>query len=769
VSGKKTIGSLLVNIGVDLSDFEKKMNDVNRQFGKLGNQVQDAGAQIGAAFGGVSLAIAGGLGFAVKKAADFEQGMSNIKAVSGATGEEMEKLKELALQMGADTKYSATEAAQGIEELVKAGVSMTDITNGGLKGALSLATAGGLELAEAAEIASTALNAFRKDGLNVSKAADILAGAANASATSVQELKFGLQQVASVSASVGMSFEDTTTALAVLAQNGKKGSDAGTSLKTMLMRLQPSTKEASKVFEELNLATSDGSSIFFDAEGKLKSLNNIAGILKNSMTGLSDAQKLQKMNTIFGSDAIAAANILFNEGASGVDKMKKAMSKVTAEQVAAEKLNNLNGAIEQLKGAFETFMISIGETLVPALKEAAKYLGKIVDWFNELSPATKKIITYIAAATMVLTGLVAIVAFATVGMGFLAAAEWAVILPILGIIAAVVAVIAIFVALGMWLNKLYQQNETFRNAVNSVWSTIKNVIMTVVAIVMPVVLSLWDTLKTGLLQAWAIVQPALMQVWDFIYTIFKQIGAFINENLGAIKIVFGTVFKIITTIVNVALVLIWGIVKGILNGIVTTFRVVLTAVKLVVMSVFTAVRFVVKTALDLIAGIIRTVMAVIKGDWSGAWNTIKETFMKVFNNISSFITGFQSVFLDAGKGFINALIDGIKSGVTNLTDTVKGVAKKIREFLPFSPAKVGPLSDLDKLDFAGPISTAIKGGVPDVQASMNSMLQVPDVNPSVTADMGGGTTVIMQLDSKTIGKATFAQMAGTFRLRGAVT
>jgi TP901 family phage tail tape measure protein len=758
-----------VQIGVDITDFEKQMNQVNQRFNKLGDQVQDAGAQIGAAFGGVSIAIAGGLGVAVKKAADFEQGLSNIKAVSGATGKEMEQLKQLALDMGASTKYSATEAAQGIEELVKAGVSMTDITNGGLKGALSLATAGGLELADAAEIASTALNAFRKDGLSVSKAADILAGAANASATSVQELKFGLQQVAGVSASVGMSFEDTTTALAVLAQNGKKGSDAGTSLKTMLMRLQPSAKEAKKVFEELNLVTSDGASVFFDAKGKLKSLSDISGILKNSMAGLSDAQKLQRMETIFGSDAIIAANILFNEGAEGVAKMKKAMSKVTAEQVAAEKMNNLNGAIEQLKGSFETFMISIGETLVPALKSAAKYLGEIVDWFNKLSPTTKKVITYTAALIAVLTGLVAIVAFAAVGMGFLAAAEWAVILPLLGIIAAVVAVIAIFVGLGIWLTKLYKQNETFRNAVDSTWSTIKSVIMAAVDIIVPIVKSIWDTMLTGLIGAWNIIKPALLVVWDLIYSVFTEIGTFIKQNLGTIKLVFGTVFKIITTIVNVALTVLWGIIKGILNGIVTTFRVVFSVIKLVVMTAIHTLKAVIKTGLDIIAGVIRTIVAVIKGDWSGAWQAIKDTVKNVLGNVGAFLKGLTGTFLDAGKGFINAIVDGFKGGITNLTDTVKGVMKKVREFLPFSPAKVGPLSDLDKLDFAGPISDSIIKGAPNVQANLNSMLQVPDVNPSVTADMSGGTTVIMQLDGRTLAKSTFAQMGGTFRLRGAVT
>jgi TP901 family phage tail tape measure protein len=754
---------------VDLTEFDKKMNAFQDRFGRLGQEVQDAGAQIGMAFGGVSLAIAGGLGVAVKKAADFEQGLSNIKAVSGATGEEMEQLKQLALDMGASTKYSATEAAQGIEELVKAGVSMTDITNGGLKGALSLATAGGLELAEAAEIASTALNAFRKDGLSVGQAADILAGAANASATSVGELKFGLASVSAVASSVGMSFEDTTTALALFAQNGLKGSDAGTSLKTMLMNLQPSTDKARALFEELGLVTADGASRFFDANGQLKSLDSIAGILQESMTGLTDAQRLQKMETIFGSDAIRAANILFKEGASGATNMKKAMSKVTAEQVAAEKLNNLNGAIEQLKGSFETFMISIGETLVPALKSAAKYLGKIVDWFNKLSPTTKKIITYFAAATMVLTGLVAVVAFSAVGMGFLAAAEWAVILPLLIIIGKIVLVIAALTALGAGIAYLYNKNETFRKGVTAMWNAIKTITMTVVNALLPVFKSIWATLKNNLLEAWAVIQPALASAWKTITEVFNSISKSINKNMETIKAIISFVFNYIGTYIKVALNVIFGILKIALNSFITLVRISFNSIKTVISSIFLAIKTTIKNAMAVISGIIKTVSAILKGDWSGAWQAIKDTVSTVMDNLKGFLMGMKTIFLDAGKGFIDALSDGIKGAAKNVYDTVKNVAKTIRDFLPFSPAKVGPLSDLDKLDFAGPISDSIIKGAPNVQANLNSMLQVPDVNPSVTADMSGGTTVIMQLDGRTLAKSTFAQMGGTFRLRGAVT
>ncbi len=166
-------------------------------------------------------------------------------------------LTALAIKLGADTKYSALEAAQGMEELVKAGVSTRDIMNGGLSGALSLATAGDLELADVAEIASTALNAFRDDNLSVAKVADILAGAANASATSVGEMKYGLAMTSAVAAGMGLSFKDTSTALAVFAQNGLKGSDAGTSLKTMLSRLVPMTDGAYTTMESLGLVSLD--------------------------------------------------------------------------------------------------------------------------------------------------------------------------------------------------------------------------------------------------------------------------------------------------------------------------------------------------------------------------------------------------------------------------------------------------------------------------------------------------------------------------------
>lgn len=315
----------------------------------------------------------------VSKAAEFEAKMSNIKAVTGESAETMKKFNDAAIKAGADTAFSAADAADAIGELAKAGVSTKDILNGGLTASLNLATAGELDLKEAAEITSTALNAFRRDGMTATQAANQLAGAANASATDVHELKYGLSMVAPVASGLGLSFRDTTNALAVFAQNGLKGSDAGTSLKTMLMNLQPQTKAQTNMMKELGIITADGSNQFFTAEGKIKSFAEISQVLKERLGGLTDAEKQMALKTMFGTDAVRAATIAMNEGADGANNMQAAIDKVSAAQVAAEKLNNLKGAVEALSGSWETFQIKVGTAVLPILTTLVKWIDKLVD------------------------------------------------------------------------------------------------------------------------------------------------------------------------------------------------------------------------------------------------------------------------------------------------------------------------------------------------------------------------------------------------------
>ncbi|MCY9066589.1 phage tail tape measure protein [Bacillus inaquosorum] len=442
----------------------------------VGGNLQSIGSEIATSFGAATLAVGGALGLATKKSMDFEQQMSNVKSVMdpAEANKYSDALTNLAVKLGADTKYSALEAAQGMEELVKAGVSTKDIMDGGLSGALSLATAGGLELADAAEIASTALNAFKDDNLSVSKAADILAGAANASATSVEEMKYGLSMTSAVAAGMGLSFKDTSTALAVFAQNGLKGSDAGTSLKTMLSRLVPMTKASYETMSELGLVTLDTTKAyqqmadkgfkpaskdlgdiydalnkyvaktsgakegtdkfskafdkatknlgimdnkFFDANGNIRSMTEISGELSKALDGMSAKDKQEALYNIFGSDAIRGALILGKEGSKGFTAMAKAMDKIKAADVAAERMNNLKGRIEELSGAFETAQINIGSALTPVVSALVGVLQKVVDAFNNLSPGMQKFIAITMAVVAAILGVVTVLGVLLAGIG----------------------------------------------------------------------------------------------------------------------------------------------------------------------------------------------------------------------------------------------------------------------------------------------------------------------------------------------------------------
>jgi len=319
----------------------------------------------------------------------FEAQMSSIKALTEATGRELAQVQALAIKMGANTKFSALEAARGIEELLKAGLALDKVRAGGLEAALNLAVAGGLELAEAAEVMATALNAYRRDGLRPSQVSDILAGAANVSAANVQDLRMSLQMVSAVASGVGMSFRDTNIALGLFAQNGLKGSDAGTSLRTMLMNLQPRTKEQLELFKRLGLMTANGANAFFDMQGRMRPLVDIAGVLDKVFGNMTEQQRLFYMETVFGSDAIRAANILYREAAGGVKRFDHAMSNVTALRVATEKMNNAAGAIEQFRGAIETMQISALMPLLPLIKDVALAMA---DWAEKHTPViTRKV------------------------------------------------------------------------------------------------------------------------------------------------------------------------------------------------------------------------------------------------------------------------------------------------------------------------------------------------------------------------------------------
>lgn len=382
--------------------FTGETRDLESDVGRLQKVVGGLGTAIGVGAVGAGVALAGLGAAAVKSAADFEAVMSGVKAVSGATADQMKALSGLALQLGKDTSFSASEAAKGIEELVKGGVSVADIMNGAAKSTLALAAAGGVSLPDAAIIAANALAEFNLKGDQMAHVADLIAGAANASALDVGQFKFSLQAAGAVAATVGFTFDDLAVAIAEMGKAGIVGQDAGTSLKTMMLNLQPSTKKATEEMLKLGLITADGANAFFDATGKVKSMAEVAGVLQAATKNLTQQQRLQALETIFGTDAIRAAAVLAKEGAAGFDTMATSMSKVTAASVGAERLNNVRGSIEQLKGSLETAAITLGTTFLPLLRRlidsTTDLVNAAIPWIERHGPALVASFEDVAAA-----------------------------------------------------------------------------------------------------------------------------------------------------------------------------------------------------------------------------------------------------------------------------------------------------------------------------------------------------------------------------------
>lgn len=381
-----------VQLVAEVAAYQKAMQDAadkTRQAGseaeKLGQKTQ-AFNQLGAAATAFGAAVVAGVGLAIDKFAEFDQQMSAVAAATHAPVEELDALRDAAMDAGARTAFSATEAAQAVEELSRAGVQTADILNGGLDAALDLAAAGGMQVADAAGIAAVAMQTFKLSGEDVTKVADNLAAGAGKAMGDVSDLGYALSQAGTVAASTGLSIEETTAGLAAFASAGILGSDAGTSFRSMLMRLTPNSAEARDKMAELGVSA-------YDAQGEFIGLSQFAGNLNSVFSEMDTESRNAALGVIFGSDAIRAANILIDEGESGIrDWISAVDDQGYAAETASMRLDNLRGDWEAFTGALDTALIGMGEAadgplrgLVQGLTDMVNNFTNLPDWAQQLS------------------------------------------------------------------------------------------------------------------------------------------------------------------------------------------------------------------------------------------------------------------------------------------------------------------------------------------------------------------------------------------------
>jgi TP901 family phage tail tape measure protein len=353
------------------------------------------------------------VGMILKSAADFDQAMSHVQAATHESADNMDLLREAAIDAGARTVFSATEAANGIENLAKAGVSTADILGGALDGALNLAAAGTLAVADAAEITATALTQFQLDGSQASHVADLLAAGAGKAQGEVSDMALALKYAGVPAAGLGVSIEQTAGTIALLAKNGIVGEQAGTSLRGMLSSLTSPSKVAALEMEKLGISV-------FDARGNFLGLDGVAGQLKTRLGGLTQQERANSLGRIFGNEQLQAANVLYREGAKGVHEWTKQVNDAGyAAETAAIKQDNLKGDAEKLGGALSSLFIDLGEGGQGPLRDLTQLVTDLVGGLDALPGPVKA-----AALGVLLLGTAAVglsLAATKIGPPFLAA------------------------------------------------------------------------------------------------------------------------------------------------------------------------------------------------------------------------------------------------------------------------------------------------------------------------------------------------------------
>lgn len=380
-----TIDELQVLISAQTADFKNQIRGVQSQLNGLDETSNKTGASLSklgnaakVAFAAAGVAAATGIGAALKSTATYESSLSQLKQASGATTDQMEKMSAITRKLGRDSDLagvSASDVAEAMVELSKAGLSVND-TMAATKGVLSLAKAGNIAFADAATIAASALNAFGLKGKDASKVADMLAAGANASQAQLGDLAAGLQQSATVAKQFGLEMNETVTALSLFANNGIKGSDAGTSLKTMLIALAKPSSEAASAMKEIGFQA-------YNAEGQFVGLEEMSKRLKKATEGLTDEQKQNALATIFGTDAFRAAAVLADNAGKSYDGMSASVGKAgAAQEAAAAQMGTLQRSWEGLGNAISDAGLSIGLVLSPYASTAADVVANLVNAFN---------------------------------------------------------------------------------------------------------------------------------------------------------------------------------------------------------------------------------------------------------------------------------------------------------------------------------------------------------------------------------------------------
>ena len=670
----KKQGAAVTQAEADLANMEVQLRDVNAELarqkfdeyaekaGKVGQAVQTAGQhmmKVTTAIGGVAAA-------SVTVAANFEQQMSKVQAISGATAEDTDRLTESARQWGRDTKYSATEAGEAFEYMALAGWKTDDMLEG-IGGILNLAAASAMDLGTASDIVTDYLTAFGLSAKDAGKFADEMAYAMSHSNTTTEALGEAYKNCAATAASMGYSVEETTAVLMTMANAGVKGGEAGTALNAIMTRLATDTKGCATELSKYGVEV-------YDAQGNMNSLSSILTGVRGVWNNLTDEQQANLAKTIAGtnqfsalqtimsglSDEAIASGMSFSDYAEALQNCDG-----TASDMAATMQDNLLGRLTQLKSKLEDIGITVGNALLPFMEKTVAKIGELADKFAALSPQQQETILKIAGVVAAISPLLTIVGKAisvsgqlssgigkvvgklaemgttaggaTGGMAVLKGALAAITSPVGIAIAAIAGITAVVVT-------LWKTNEDFRNKITEIWNRIKSVFTEFGQHITDKLNSLGFDFENFGEVVKAIWEGFCNVLAPIIEGVFNNIAIFIETTLNVITGVFDLFVPLFTGDWSGA----WDAVKGIFE------------------SVWNGLKEYISNILNTIKGVADAFLGLFGTSWDEVWNSIKTTFENIWNGIVSFFSGI----LDGIVNAVTTVWTAISTTVSNVWNTI---------------------------------------------------------------------------------------------------
>lgn len=607
-----------------------------------------------------------GLGVAaVKTTADFDSEMSKVSAISGATGTDLDKLRGKAREMGAKTKFSASEAAQGMQYMAMAGWKTQDMMDG-LEGIMNLAAASGEDLASTSDIVTDALTAFGLSAKDSSHFSDILAAASSNANTNVSMMGETFKYAAPVLGSLGYTAEDAALAIGLMANAGIKSSQAGTSLRGAITNLAKPTDTVAAAMDKYGISLTDSS-------GKMLSLRELMEQLRQKLGGLSEAEQAQAAAALFGKEAMSGMLAIINGSDKDFEKLAGAIDNCdgSSEKMANTMNDNLQGQITILMSQLQELAISFGEILMPKIRDIVTHIQNFVDKLNAMDEGQKETILrvgmFVAALAPMLMGLGKVITFSanvsralgTLSAGLVKAGGFSgVFTKALGLITSPAAiVVGVIAAITAVIIHLWNTNEDFRNTITAIWQKIKDAFTTFAAGISERLSALGITFSD--------VTSAIKTIWD----------GFCNLLAPVLEAAFSTIAIALQTAFNVILG-IWDVFSAVFSG---DWSGAWEAVKGIFSSIWDGLKEYFSTIIGAVKGVADVFLGWFGTNWETVWNGVKTFFEGIWNGISSFFEGIWNGISTFCTTVWNGIVTNVTAFCTTVHDTISTIFNAVKD------------------------------------------------------------------------------------------